>query len=244
MIRPSRYRQTAAIAAWAMALTASVGVVAHAQPRELAHAGLWSAYSNTMPDGRALCGIASAGDDGRRMAIEQPAGQTGLVLSLDKPSWSIPPDTPIDLAVRFDARAPHPEHGAGNGERVQVTMPFAETVPFMRALRTAQVVEIGFPAGSEPAWHGGLAGSSRIIDAFNACRNDMARMTLPQPTQPLAATPASSAPGVPTQPFTAAAPAASAAPRRFRLAICRPCRRRPSPIDVRELAGGGGVNRL
>ena len=212
MIRPSRCRQTAAISVWAIALTAFVGVAAHAQTRELAHVGLWSAYSNTMPDGKALCGIASVGDDGRRMAIEQSAGQTGLMLSLNKPSWTIPPDTPIDVAVRFDAAAPLAEHGDGNGTLVQVMMPFAATVPFMRALRTAQVVEIGFPAGSEPAWHGGLAGSSRIIDAFNTCRNDMARLTLPQPTQPLAAAPASSVPSVPTQPFTAAAPGSAPAP--------------------------------
>jgi hypothetical protein len=206
--RATQPRRCYRLASLAAALAVSGGIAVRAQDRELAHAGLWSAYSGVAPDGRSLCGISTTGDDGRRIAIEQPTGESGLWLSLDKPSWTIPPQTPIDIAVRFDGGATIPEHGQGNGASVQVAMPFAQTVPFMRALRFDQVIEVDFPSGSEAAWHGGLAGSSRIIDAFDACRNDMARTAAVSPSPPPAA---STPPAAPTQPF-AVAPASSAAP--------------------------------
>lgn len=181
---------------------------AFADPRPLASSGLWSAYADTTADNRALCGIVTVGGDGRRIAIEQVAGQSGLTLSLSKNGWSIPGNTGIDLRFQFDLDDQIPARATGAGQAVTVGLTFDQSIPFMRALRSDRQIRVFFPNGNEPAWTGGLAGSSRSIDAFNDCR---ARLGPSQPTQPFSPQPGSvPAPvtSAPTQPFSGTAPPA------------------------------------
>lgn len=175
---------------------------ASADPRTLATSGLWSAYADTMADNRAVCGIVTVGGDGRRIAIEQADGQSGLTLSLNKDRWAIPGNTGIDLRFQFDLNDQIPARATGAGRTVTVGLTFDQSIPFMRALRSDRQIRVFFPNGNEPAWTGGLGGSSRAIDAFNDCRARLGPSTPTQPfSPPLGAVPAPM-PSVPTQPFS------------------------------------------
>ncbi len=193
-----------------VAALAAVCVPARAEVRTLETRGLWSAFGGTAEDQRQVCGIATAGAEGRRIAVAQFPGDTGLVLTLDKDSWAIPDDTAIDFTVQFDTDAPVTLAGRGSGRRITAGLAFAQSIPFMRALRHGGQMHVNFPGGNEPSWTGGLSGSSAAIDAFNGCRGGFTTTTAP--TQPVTAAPvATQQPTAPTQPFTpSAAPAAPA----------------------------------
>jgi hypothetical protein len=168
------------------------------ETHSLGGAGLWSAYGGTTDDGRSLCGITTLGQTGKRISIQQTTGQTGIDVVLRKDSWTIPPNTPLDIAVQFDSGGSFSGRAIGDGPQLVLTMSFAQSMPFMRGVRDGSVIEVTFPNGNEPIWAGGLAGSSRSIDLFNRCRASMGPST---PTQPYATSPAPDA-NV-TQPYAA-----------------------------------------
>jgi hypothetical protein len=191
-----------------LALFAAIGLgIAGAGPalgetRIIQSSGLWNAYGGTDDDGRAVCGISTSGADGRRIAVQQSAGETDLDLVLEKPSWAIPDNTPIDLAIQFDNAQAFPDHATGAGNRVTLRLPFDRSIPFMRSLRGRSQVRVYFPSGNEVAWTGGLGGSSAAIDAFNDCRAALAPAGPSQgPSQPYAAPASPTSPTSPTQPF-------------------------------------------
>lgn len=171
---------------------AALAGTAQAQTRTIQSSGLWTSYGGTAYDNRPTCGIATSGAEGRRIAVQQSAGDTDLDLVLEKPSWSIPDNTPIELAVQFDNGQTVPDRARGSGNRVILRLPFDRSVPFMRLLRNGSQVRVYFPGGNEAPWTGGLRGSGAAIDAFNDCRASLAPAA---PTQPFPA------PSGPTQPF-------------------------------------------
>jgi hypothetical protein len=177
----------------ALALVAAFAAPAWAETRTIQTSGLWSSYGGTDDNNRAVCGISTAGADGRRVSIQQAAGETELVFMLEKPSWAIPDNTPIDLQIQFDNGQPNPDRATGTGNRVSLSLPFERSVAFMRLLRERSQLRVYFPNGNETPWTGGLGGSSGAINAFNDCR---AALAPSGPTQPFPASPAN-----PTQPF-------------------------------------------
>eukprot|EP01037_Dinobryon_pediforme_P005433 gene5433-5488_t len=125
-----------ALAAFCAALPAAPS--ARAEIRTIANAGLWSTYGGTDDQQRRVCGVATVGGDGRRIDVAQYSADGGIDLSLQKESWSIPPNTGIDMQVQFDRDGAVPQHGVGEGHRVVAHMDFAQSVPFMRALRNGR----------------------------------------------------------------------------------------------------------
>lgn len=180
----------------------AMSVPAQGEVRTLMTAGLWSAYAASADDQRAACGISTTGPDGRRLAIEQSSGDTGLDVILDKTSWAIPDNTAIEIVVQVDNGAGVPLHATGSGTRVLAHMAFDASVGFMQGIRHGRQVRIFFPSGNEPPWTGGLQGSSAAINGFNDCRGNFPPASATQPFRPEATpTPAS-----PTQPFGSAPP--------------------------------------
>ena len=220
--------RTAAVAAGIMGLCLASATPALAQVQELESSGLWKAYAETRPGSEPLCGIATVGPDGRRIAIEQSRGQVGLSLILNKPSWTIPDGTPVELRIRFDRSPPIDAHATGSGQQLTVSMTFTQSVPFMRGVRYGLVMQVYFLAGNEPFWSGGLSGSSRSIDSFNECRTRLAPTT---PTQPFAApaTPQPAPPTGPTQPFSAAPQPSAPPPPQPPASAPRPAAPAPAP---------------
>lgn len=192
---------------FAIPLAAAAMACVTAQParaeRVLVTAGLWTAFSDTSSDNRALCGITTVGADGRRITVRQFSGQGGVSVQLVKNSWVIPNDTSVDLRLQFDLNEQVPARAVGGGQQLTFGLNFDQSVPFMRSLRAGSQMRVFFLTGNEPVWTGGLSGSGRAIDAFNDCRSSLAPM---QPTQPFAAGPAAAPaapppPAAPTQPF-------------------------------------------
>lgn len=176
----------------------------------LASSGLWNAYSADDSFGP-VCGIATAGAEGRRIAIEQRDSQIGLTLRVEKPSWGIPEATPVELAISVDRGLALVERAIGSGPHLTAQLSFDDSVVLMRGLRRGAELHLQFPSGNEPAWTGGLRGSSAMTDAFNNCRRRFVT-TAASPTQPFAPPSVPTQPalppqaGVPTQPFTPAVP--------------------------------------
>ncbi len=199
---PSRQLIAAALVA------ACVAGPAWAEPQVIVHAGLWDAYSDKTASDIPLCGIATTGADGRRIAIEQTRGEKGLKLVLSKASWAIPNGSAVDVNIRFDSAPATPNHATGAGNALTVVIGFDTSVPFMRAFRNGSQIQVYFPNGNEPVWTGGLGGSSKAVDGFNQCRSSLPPS---EPTQPLtpASTPASTGP---TQPFSPPATAPAPGP--------------------------------
>ncbi len=206
---PSRWVLPAMALAGSLALPA----LARAEIRPLYTSGLWSAYGGTAENQRAVCGISTAGAEGRRIAIQQFTGDKNLDVVLEKPSWSIPDNTPVEVVVQVDGYSTRLERVTGTGTRVYAHLPFDASIPFMRAVRAGQQIRVGFPNGTEAVWTGGLRGSSAVINAFNECR---AAFTPATRTQPFSSDPATR-PIAPTQPFAPQPPASTtpnAAPSR------------------------------
>lgn len=175
------------------------------QPTEILRSGLWSAYSGG-DDARRLCGIATAGGEGRRIAVQQYGGEDGLEIQISKDSWAIPDNTPVDVQFQFDGRGATAERASGTGRTLIVRLPMERAVLFMRALRNGRTLRVLFPTGNEPPWNGGLSGTSHVIDAFDQCRASLRPAQPAQPTQPFQpGAPAAPSNAPPTQPFTAPA---------------------------------------
>jgi uncharacterized iron-regulated membrane protein len=162
------------------------------QPQRLASAGLWTAFAATQAD-RQICGIATTGADGRQIVVQQLSGESGIQVALEKPSWSIPDATVVDLAFQFDGGTAVGERANGSGTRLTVDLPFDRSVAFMRSFRYGGQIQVHFPNGNEPVWTGGLRGSSAMVDTFNDCRSRFVAAPLNGPTQPFA-------PAAPAQP--------------------------------------------
>ncbi len=197
----SRWLLPAAMLAGSLALPA----LARAEIRPLYTSGLWSAYGGSAENQRAVCGMSTAGAEGRRIAIQQFTGENDLDIVLEKTSWSIPDNTPVEVVVQVDGYSVRLERVVGTGTRVYARMPFDASMPFMRAVRIGQQIRVFFPNGTESVWTGGLRGSSAVINAFNECRAAFAPAT---PTQPYASDPAR-LPTAPTQPFAPQPPPAT-----------------------------------
>lgn len=154
---------------------------ASAEIRSLATTGVWTAYGGTGDDNRALCGLSTAGAETRRIAIQQYAGETGLELRLVKESWVIPTNTRVDIQFQFDGAPPIPMQAVGADRTLVVALTFEQSMPFMRSVRAGRQIRVIFQAGDELPWVGGLTGSARIINAFNACRGGLAPAVASQP---------------------------------------------------------------
>ena len=93
---------TATVVIGALAFAATPAL---AEMRTLATAGLWSTFGGSTDTQPQVCGITTQGGDGRHITIAQATGETGLMFSLDKPTWSIPEASTLQIAVQFDPLA-------------------------------------------------------------------------------------------------------------------------------------------
>jgi hypothetical protein len=171
-----------------LAIAATAGLVcftatAETQSQELYRSGLWSAYRASDERGP-FCGVATGGGEGRRVAIHQSAGESGVSLQLSKGSWVIPDNTPVSVQFRFDNRDESPGQAIGRGQTITEHLNFEQSVSFMRTLRNGRVMQVIFPDGNETVWTGGLAGSGNAINAFNSCRASLAPAAPTQPYSP------------------------------------------------------------
>ena len=191
----------------ALLLACPPSPAAAGEVRSLYRAGCGQVVTGTGDDNRAFCEIASGGAGGRQILILSIAGDPLLNLQMVKPSWAIPPGTPIDVAVTIDGN-PWQVHTTGAGTLIGIAIPPQNQPSFEQAFRGGQVMTISFPGGSEQPWTGSLSASNAVYSAFNACRNGISGQPFGGPT----ATPTVSQPFAPAPPAYAAPPLAPVAP--------------------------------
>ena len=112
-----------------------------------------------------------------------------------KPTWNIPPNTPISVVLQIGLESPWNMQGVGNGQMVEWTLERMSMPIFDAQFRRASSMTVTFPSGNEPPWTVGLKGSTAISNAFGRCVTDLAQRTAAQqtattPTQPFGQEPA------------------------------------------------------
>jgi hypothetical protein len=155
------------------------------------HIGSWDAFTGTSDDGKPVCGVGSTNPvDNRSISLRLEIGGDSVEFQARKPTWDIPPDTPVPVVVQIGIESPWNMQGTGDGQMVKWTLDSDSMRTFDAQFRHAGSMTLSFPTGNEPPWTVGLSGSTAVSNAFDRCVTDLTR---PKQTQP--------APAGPTQPF-------------------------------------------
>lgn len=195
-------------------LTAVCATAASAQMRTYYHVGSWDAFAGSGTDSKRVCGVGSTNPvDNRSLSIRFDIGGSMVSFQVKKPSWNIPANTPISVAMQIGSDAPWNVQAMGNGQVVEWTLDPNAMQAFDQQFRAGSAMSLTFPAGNEPPWTIGLNGSTAISNAFGRCVTDMSRQAgvqnsleppPPAPTEPYGQ--------APTQPFVPAQTAPAAPP--------------------------------
>lgn len=196
-------------------LTTLSGVPVIAEVSVYYHTGSWDAFTGTAADGKLVCGVGSTNPvDNRSISMRFNIGGEVVQFQTRKPTWNIPPNTPISVVLQIGLESPWNMQGVGNGQMVEWTLERMSMPIFDAQFRRASSMTLTFPSGNEPPWTVGLKGSAAISNAFGRCVTDLTRRSETQPaprgpTQPFGETPpdaAEPAPQAPAQPAPGRSP--------------------------------------
>ena len=88
-------------------LTAVCATAASAQMRTYYHVGSWDAFAGSGTDSKRVCGVGSTNPvDNRSLSIRFDIGGSMVSFQVKKPSWNIPANTPISVAMQIGSDAP------------------------------------------------------------------------------------------------------------------------------------------
>src|SRR5271154_3934521 len=74
-----------------------------AAPNVYYHAGAWHAFTDKDDQGAGICGIATENPtDGRNLTLTYTIGGSDLTFTPDKPSWTIPDNTILEVDMQID----------------------------------------------------------------------------------------------------------------------------------------------
>lgn len=172
-------------------------------------AGNWEAFTGSAANGGTFCGIKTGNpQDGRGLMIRYRTGGDRLVFRARKPSWAIPSNTSITVAMQFGPGMPWTLPATGEQDVVEWSIPQDAMVEFDTRFRFGSVMWLSFPGGSEAPWSVSLAGSNAAGLTLGRCIRELSAQTAPMqpaPTQPYAGgaqrpMPPGAAPSA-TQPF-------------------------------------------
>jgi hypothetical protein len=196
-------------------LTTLGGVPAMAEVSVYFHTGSWDAFTGNAANGKMVCGIGSTNPmDNHSISIRFEIGGDVVQFQAKKPTWNIPPNTPISVVLQIGLESPWNMQGLGNGQMVEWTLERTSMPIFDAQFRRSSSMTVTFPSGNEPPWTVGLNGSTAISNAFGRCVTDLTRRSQaqpapPGPTQPFGATPPDAtelAPQAPAQPAPGRSP--------------------------------------
>jgi len=202
-------------AALASILTILSDVPAMAEVSVYYHTGSWDAFTGTAANGKLVCGVGSTTPvDNRSISMRFEIGGDVMQFQSKKPTWDIPPNTPISVVLQVGLDSPWNMQGVGNGQMVEWTLERMSMPIFDAQFRRASSMTVTFPSGNEHPWTVGLNGSTAISNAFGRCVTDPTRRSetqsaAPGPTQPFGQTPpvtTEPAQQVPTQPAPGRSP--------------------------------------
>ena len=191
------------------------GTSAMAEVSVYYHTGSWDAFTGTATNGKLVCGIGSTNPtDNRSISMRFEIDGDLVQFQAKKPTWNIPPNTPISVVLQIGLESPWNMQGVGNGQMVEWTLERVSMPIFDAQFRRASSMTVTFPSGNEPPWTVGLNGSTAISNTFGRCVTDLTRRSPTQsglrgPTQPFGQTPPDAnelAPQPPAQPVPGRGP--------------------------------------
>jgi hypothetical protein len=194
--------QTTFRAILASILTGLSVVSAMAEVSVYFHTGSWDAFTGSATNGKLVCGVGSTNpSDNRSISMRFEIGGDVVQFQAKKPTWNIPPNTPIAVVLQIGLESPWNMQGVGNGQMVEWTLERMSMPIFDAQFRRSGSMTVTFPSGNEPPWTVGLNGSTAISNAFGRCVADLTRRSQTQPVPP-----------GPTQPFGQQSPEANEPP--------------------------------
>ena len=193
--------RTAFCAILASTLTTLGGAPAMAEVSVYYHTGSWDAFTGTGTNGKSVCGVGSTNPvDNHSISMRFEIGGDVVQFQAKKPTWNIPPNTPISIVLQIGLESPWNMQGVGNGQMVEWTLERMSMPIFDAQFRRSSSMTVTFPSGNEPPWTVALNGSTAISNVFGRCVTDLTQRFQTQP-----------APPGPTQPFGQAPPDATEA---------------------------------
>jgi hypothetical protein len=161
----------------------------------------WSAYMVGAGPNQTACGIMHHHPETNRTFILRAnrASPEFVGMALDRPTWDIPPDAKIPIALSFDGRRGWNFEAVGDGSTLSFGFRRAQLAAFEQEFRDSDTMMLSFDAGTEAPWILPLPEILIISFVFRDC------MTTMHSTRPL---------GVPAQPTQPHAPTTPAPPVR------------------------------
>src|SRR5215831_7285370 len=112
-------RRTPRALLMAAIVTTLSGVPAMAEVSVYYHTGSWDAFTGTAADGKLVCGVGNTDPvDNRSISIRFAIGGDVVQFQTKKPTWNIPPNTPISVVLQIGLESPWNMQGVGNGQMV------------------------------------------------------------------------------------------------------------------------------
>ena len=150
----------------------------------------------------AACGLSGPAGSGT-LALSAAAGRPGIVrLVLSKPSWRVPPRTPVQVNAAFSGMPVLSLPGVGQGASLEFALGDAFK-PWLHGFTAAASGTLTFPGATEPPWQLDLAGTSAAMSAMAECIRESGTIVAPPPLG--SAVPAPAASDAPRQAVTAGA---------------------------------------
>jgi len=167
-----------------------------AAPNVYYHAGAWHAFTDKDDQGAAICGIATENPtDGRNLTLTYTIGGSDLTFTADKPSWTIPDNTILEVDMQIDRNQSWQAQASGHGTEMQWVVSASEIRTFDTQFRNGTALTVTFPSGNEPQWSLSLRGSTAASATLWRCVQDLTdRAKANAPNTPSASAPSSNAP--------------------------------------------------
>ena len=141
-------------------------------------AGWTNASSGSGRD--AACVLSGPAGPGT-LAMSASADRPGVVrVTVSKPSWRLPPQTPVRLSAAFSGRAALTLNGTGQGTSLE----FALTDDFkawLHGFTASASGTLSFPGAAEGPWQLNLAGTSAATSAMAECVKESGTISAPPP---------------------------------------------------------------
>ncbi len=163
-----------------------------------------SSWKFTRPDNGSGCQLDGFTKPGHTVILASPEHPGVLRLILQKTSWRIPANTPVNAAIAFSDGSNVPLTGTGSGTDIAFDLTEATLKPWLHGFTNAPNGKVNFTSGNEPAWKLDLAGTPVVVNTLRKCIVD-AKLDVPAPLAEAPTQPFSVSNG-PTQPFGAPSP--------------------------------------
>ena len=153
-------------------------------------AGGWTT-ANAGSGADAACGLSGPAGSGT-LALSAAASRPGIVrLVLSKPSWRVPPRTPVQITAAFSGMPVLSLSGVGQGTSLEFAL--GDTFkPWLHGFTAAASGTLSFPGATEPPWQLDLAGTSAAVSAMVECVRESGTILAPPPLGSAVPAPAAS----------------------------------------------------